>query len=245
MKSTDILTEFTVGSRLFNLHTESSDTDKIVVYVDYESRLFPNAKLNYLEVDEQSNSEISYTELGEFIKGLLLRPALKEVEMVAAIYNDNDLEMGEEVESLMMELYRNLIQRPATLRDMYAREINRRYNKLWHREHNLTGKNYNKDVELDVKYAAHLYRVLYSAWEYLNFGGVRTDFSPIRYIYLEMKEGKLTKDEIKDTIDGMKSVVDDAIELHAKKFPQDVFSEEAHKEQAKYLYWSFVKENIL
>jgi len=244
MKNTNILTEFTVGSRLFKLDTESSDTDKIVVYVDYESRLFPSAKLNFLEVDQESNSEVSHVELGEFIKGILIRPNLKEVEMLVAVL-DSDVTLSSPTWKVMAALESNLLSRPEALRDMYQREINRRYNKLWHREHNLSGKNYNKDVELDVKFAAHLYRVLISAQHYLIYGVVKTDFSNVRDIYLKIKNGENTKEEIKSLIDNLRDYTDYLVSMKQGALTPDTqVSEEEYNELAKHLYWNFVKESM-
>lgn len=237
MKNANILQEFTVGSKLFGLDTDSSDTDKVVVYLDYESRLFPNAKLNFVEVDESTNSEISYVELGEFIKAVLLRPSLKDIELLYAVSRETDSDYVSDDMFFLFNMIHDALYAPKVT-DMYIREINRRYNKLWFRDHNVTGKNFNQEVELDTKYAAHLFRVLHSAKYYLRTHHTPIKFGHIREDYLKIKEGHFKKDEIKSIVDTLKDAV--MLELNSIAQPSDELDKRI-EDKAKALYWYQVK----
>lgn len=234
--SSKIIKELTAGSKLYGLHTLESDTDRYILYVDHESRLFPDSKLNFKVQSDDLTVEADVVELGEFIKACLREnPPLKDLEVLASLYTRNS---GNE--PWVFDMVNLLFGNPDIVKLGYYREIQRRYNKLFTRVHNKTGKNFNSEQGYDTKFAAHLYRVLKSlaVWVNHEYDVLPTlNFVNIRPKYFDIKSGKIEEEEFK-------KIIDELIFVYAPDYTE-ALKEGAgkydFKPQIKEIYWNAVR----
>jgi hypothetical protein len=172
---------YLLGSRQFGLDTPSSDFDYMRIFVD-PTCIF-DAGYKKIVKNENENGEITEVELSAFMAGV----------------RDGDLKF---IEALMGPSTPECLYplrdyaRSLDHRQMFLREINRRYNKSWYKEINPNAKNYNAAQQYDSKFAAHLYRVLVGSQYYVQNRSIKVDYSDIRKVYLSIKDGTTAKDEV-------------------------------------------------
>lgn len=186
MENIEVL-KFVVGSKLFKLDTADSDTDFLCVYINPDQATNPAAKTTAHVEDKENNTETIHVELNTFMRAVA--SDLKYREALGASVN---LAESSTIDFDPFLHYVNSVD----YSQVYVKEITRRYNKTWYATLNPNAKNYNAEQGYDSKFAAHLFRVLTSAQHYVRTGEIKTDFSDVRQVFLDIRSGVKDKESV-------------------------------------------------
>jgi len=171
---------------MFGLETPDSDFDLLKIFIHPESAIEPSAKTTTAFQFPELNTEGMEVELATFMRAIRDR----DLKYIEALHTSPTFIHPELDINPLVEYTKSL-----DLSAMFSREITRRYNKAWYREINPAAKNYNAQEGYDSKFAAHLIRVLISAYHYLKYDTVLIDFSYYRDTILRVRSGEITKND--------------------------------------------------
>lgn len=185
---------YVVGSTGFRLNTRESDIDLFHVDLDIKERLditksnsMVTSKYEYPESRTTPKIEIDYMELGAFIHAVHSGSSLKAVE--AAWMNPVHKNMSSEIEENLF----SFLKRPREQYvDMYMKEVNRRYRKVFYKDINPNAKNYNINAGFDTKEACHLFRVVHGAFKFMHDGNIKTDYEDLRRDIWGIRNGSVS-----------------------------------------------------
>lgn len=192
-----LMFDFLAGSRFLGISTPDSDYDFVYISLDPAARLFPTKPLT--RVTEDEDSDIIWTELGEVLTQLFVKPDLKMIELFSV---PRKLDRFQKEYNMI-----HFLVKGHDYSEMYQKEVSRRYNKTFYREKNPTAKNYNKEQAYDSKYAAHLFRVVSASYSYHGNRKVQTDFSSQMQTLAEIRAGAVSKEDVMYSVDNIISCI--------------------------------------